>query len=317
MSAADALPSLVAIVGPTGAGKSAVAIEVAEQVGGEIVSADSRLLYRGMDIGTAKPSLADRARVPHHLIDVADPQDTWSLARFRAAAMEAFESIYQRGNLPLLVGGTGLYIRSLLEGWAVSPDGADAQARRGWETIAAQVGADRLYQMLCDTDPDSAARIDRRNVRRVMRALEVHQITGRPASQRPQRRPVAFRSRMVGLDLPRHVLYPRLDARLDDMFNGGLVDEVRRLLDQGVPPEAPSLTAIGYGEVVRHLSGGLTRQQAIDEARRRTRVLVRHQSNWFRASDPAIDWYRSGPGVADVIAAEIRRWLSAGAAMRH
>ncbi|MCJ7511335.1 MAG: tRNA (adenosine(37)-N6)-dimethylallyltransferase MiaA [Anaerolineales bacterium] len=303
---------VVGIVGPTAVGKTRVAIEVAEQIGGEIVSVDSRLLYRGLDIGTDKPSLEDRARVPHHLIDIAEPAETWSLAQFCGAALVTIDEIHARSRLPIVVGGTGQYVRALLEGWALSPGTLDLEVRRGWERTAEQAGADALHAMLAETDPVSAARIDRRNVRRVIRALEVHQITGSPASLRPRRHPVPFQSLVFGLTLPRPELYLRLDARINAMLQRGLVEEVQRLLDRGVPADAPSLSAIGYAQIVRYLLGEWTLARAIEEIRRRSRVLVRQQCNWFRPDDPEIHWVASRPGVERELVRLILRRLPDG-----
>jgi tRNA dimethylallyltransferase len=297
MSVRDGRPALAAIVGPSAVGKSRLAIEIALRLDGEIVSADSRLLYRGMDIGTDKPSLAERERVRHHLIDVAEPAATWSLAEYCREAQAAIASIHRRGRLPILVGGTGQYVRALLEGWALQGGASDPHVRQAWLQLAQRTSAEELYQMLADTDPVSAARIDRRNVRRVLRALEVHQITGMPASLQPRRETVPFRYLVFGITLPREELYRRIDDRIDAMIARGLVDEVKRLLSQGVPPDAPSLSAIGYAQVVRFLEGKCSLETAIAEIRKQSRALVRHQANWLRLTDPEIEWHLGRPGI--------------------
>ena len=308
----DGRPAVVAIVGPSAVGKSRVAIELALRLGGEIVSADSRLLYRCLDIGTDKPTPSDRKRVPHHLIDVADPDETWSLAQYCSAAQAALWAILARSRLPIVVGGTGQYLRALLQGWSLAPGAVDPEVRIGWQQIADSLGSEALHAMLADTDPASAARIDRRNVRRVMRALEVHQITGIPASRQPRRHPVPFHYLVFGLSLPRDELYRRLDARLDEMLRRGLVEEVQRLLAEGVPPDAPSLSAIGYAQIVRCLQGEWPLEKAVAEIRRQSRVLVRHQANWFRPGDALIDWHLARPGVEAELAGEIQRRLAGG-----
>ena len=310
MSVRDERPAVAAIVGPSAVGKSRVAIEIALRLGGEIVSADSRLLYRGMDIGTDKPSLAERERVPHHLVDVAEPTASWSLAEYCRAAQAAIESILRRGRLPILVGGTGQYVRALLEGWVLQHGASDPQVRQAWLRAAERTSAEELYRMLAETDPSSAARIDRRNVRRVLRALEVHQITGMPASDQPRREPVPFSYLVFGLTLPREELYRRLDDRIDGMIACGLVDEVRRLLLQGVPPDAPSLSAIGYAQIVRCLEGRWSLETAIAEIRKQSRALVRHQANWFRLTDPGIEWHLGRPGVEEELVERIKLRLA-------
>jgi tRNA dimethylallyltransferase len=304
------------IVGPTAAGKSRVAIELALRLGGEIVSADSRLLYRGLDIGTDKPPPGQRNRVPHHLIDVADPRETWSLARYCGAATATIDAILARGRLPMVVGGTGQYVRALLQGWSLAPGVSDPEVRDGWQTLADRLGSEALHAMLAETDPASAARIDHRNVRRVIRALEIHQITGIPAGRQRQRAPVPFRYLVFGLSLPREELYRRLDARLDAMLRRGLVAEVAGLLAAGVPADAPSLSAIGYAQVVRYVRGACSLDEALAEIRRQTRSLVRHQANWFRPDDPNIQWFLSRDGVEVELAAAIRAQVSGDRAMR-
>lgn len=313
MTTTDSRPAVVVLVGPSAVGKSRAAIDLALRLAGEIVSADSRLLYRGLDIGTDKPALADRERVPHHLIDVADPGETWSLAQYCRAAQAAIGEILVRKRRPIVVGGTGQYVRALLDGWALTPGAVDPEVRRAWQQVADRVGPDGLYTMLTETDPESAARIDRRNIRRVIRALEVQQITGVPASRQPQRRPVPFRFLVFGLTLPRDQLYRQLDVRLDEMLQRGLIEEVQHLLAQGVPPDAPCLSAIGYAQIVRYLQNDWPLERAIAEIRRQSRVLVRHQANWFRSGDPSIEWHLSQPGVAAQLAESIQRRLAGGA----
>jgi tRNA dimethylallyltransferase len=306
---ASHLPPLVAIVGPTAVGKSACAISLAMGANGEIVSADSRLLYRGMNIGTAKPSAEDRRLVRHHLIDVADPRDTWSLARYRQAALKAIADVQQRAKLPILVGGTGQYVRALLQGWAPLPGTTDAELRARWQGVLEQVGGQRLHAMLAEVDPISAAEIDPRNTRRVLRALEVAQLTGRSASAQRSRKPVPFSALVLGLTLPRQELYSRIDERVDRMFAEGLVDEVQGLLRAGVPPEAPSLSAIGYAQVLAYLRGDVGLSECVVEVKRATRVLVRRQHAWFRPSDPTILWFEAEPGVAETMGRVVRAWL--------
>jgi tRNA dimethylallyltransferase len=311
MTEADRLPPVVILLGPTGVGKTRVALEAAEALGGEIVSADSRLLYRGMDIGTAKPSADEQRRVPHHLIDVADPRETWSLALFAAAAQDALAGIHGRGRLPLVVGGTGQYVRALVEGWQPPPAPSAPDTRRRLEAEAAAQGAEAMHARLASLDPVRAGQIDARNVRRVIRALEIIEITQRPASAQRDRRPPPYRILRLGLWLPREDLYRRIDERLDGMLGAGLVEEVRGLLQAGVSPDAPSLSAIGYRQIVAYLDGRSTLTEAVTHIRRDTRQLVRRQANWFKRDDPAIIWIEARGQAAALCIEAIRRWLGA------
>lgn len=305
-------PPVVAILGPTAVGKTTLSLILAERLGGEIISADSRLIYRGMDIGTAKPTPEQRARIPHHLIDVTEVDNPWSLAVFRAAALEAIAAIHARGRLPLLVGGTGQYITAILEGWSPPALPADASLRSELEAYAETHGSEALHRRLAEIDPDSAARIDRRNVRRVVRALEVARLTGQPASRLRTKAAPPFRVLRVGLTLPRAELYARVDARIDAMLQAGLVEEVRALLEQGLPPDLPAMSGIGYRQIVDHLQGTIGLDEAVQKMRRATRVLIRRQSNWFKADDPSIHWFEARPGVEARIEVLIRDWLEEG-----
>jgi tRNA dimethylallyltransferase len=292
------LPRVVFLVGPTGAGKSAAAVASGEALGGEIISADSRLLYRGLDIGTDKPSPAVRRRVPHHLIDVTDPDRPWSLAEFQSAALDCIRQIHLRGALPLIVGGTGQYVKALLEGWEIPPAPPARDLRDRLEDRAARGGGTELYAELERADPEAAARIDPRNIRRVIRALEVVLSTGKTFSVQRRRGAVGFSPLIIGLNLPRPELYARVDARIDAMLAAGWVAEVRGLLAKGYSPALPAFSALGYGQIVRHLQGELTLEECVIEIRRATRRLIRHQANWFRPDDPEIHWVAGGSSAA-------------------
>jgi tRNA dimethylallyltransferase len=283
-------PPLIAIVGATAVGKTQTAITVAERWNGEIVSADSRLLYRGMDIGTAKPSAEQRSAVVHHLIDVANPDETWSLAVFQQEAAKAIASIQDRGKLPILVGGTGQYMKAILQGWqppALPPQPGLRAALEGW---ADEVGKEGAHARLAMLDPAAAANIDARNVRRTLRALEVIFSTGRRFSAQRGKFGSPYRLLQLGLTRPRPELYARIDQRIDAMLTAGWLDEVRGLLAKGYSPDLPSLSAIGYRELVKHLNGELTLDEAIIEIKRATRAFVRRQGAWFKATDPDITW---------------------------
>ena len=305
------LPPLVCLVGPTAVGKTEVALHLAERLEGEIVSADSRLLYRGMDIGTAKPTVEERQRVPHHLVDVADPDETWSMAQVRAAVLQCAEEITARARLPFLVGGTGQYVRAILEGWDPPPRAHDAAVRERLEALARNAGAEALHARLCEVDPASANRIDARNVRRVVRALEIFETTGKPASTQRRRLPPPYRILTLGLTAPRPVLYARIDARIDAMLVQGWVDEVRGLLARGFDPSLPAFSAIGYRQIIEVVQGKRSLDEAVTDIRRRTRVLVRRQANWFKADDPSIRWYEHSADGVDAMELEIRLWCEA------
>ncbi|MBI5829281.1 MAG: tRNA (adenosine(37)-N6)-dimethylallyltransferase MiaA [Chloroflexi bacterium] len=299
-------PKLLVLVGPTAVGKSALAIQLAERLGGEIISADSRTLYRGLDIGTAKPSPEDRARVPHHLIDVTDPDQPWSLAQYRDAALGHMAAIWQRGRRPMLVGGTGQYVRAVLEGWSIPPRPADPAYRLQLEALAQQHGPDALFAGLQAADPAAAELIDKRNLRRVIRALEVIHATGQPFSAQRQKQSPAYPSVILGLTLPRPILYARIDARVDAMLAHGLVDEVRSLAAR-YDWSLPALSAIGYKQIGMYLRGECDLAEAVRLIKHDTRRYVRQQANWFRAADPAIHWHDVESLDADQWAAEINR----------
>ncbi|HRN51543.1 MAG TPA: tRNA (adenosine(37)-N6)-dimethylallyltransferase MiaA [Anaerolineales bacterium] len=301
---------LVAVLGPTAVGKTETAIAIAERWNGEIVSADSRLLYRGMDIGTAKPSAAELARVRHHLIDIANPDETLSLAVFQQQAVAAIANIHSRGKLPLLVGGTGQYMQAILEGWvppALPPQPALRAALEQWRK---QIGGDALHTRLAVLDPAAAANIDRRNVRRTLRALEVIFATGRRFSAQRGQAPSPYRVLRLGLTRPRPELYARIDARIDAMLAAGWLDEVRCLLAAGYAPSLPSLSAIGYAQLAQHLAGELTLDEAGTEIKRLTRSFVRRQYAWFKPADPDIHWVDlTQPGAERAIDTAIASFL--------
>jgi tRNA dimethylallyltransferase len=306
----DRRPRLIIILGPTAAGKTEAALSLALCINGEIISADSRLLYRGMDIGTAKPTLEQRARVPHHLIDVADPDQTWSLPLFQRAAQQAIAEVGSRQRLPFLVGGTGQYLRAVLEGWSVPLTQPDMHLRAALENWADEIGPQGLHARLASLDPDAAARIDYRNLRRTIRALEVVLRSGRPfSSQRRHSRPL-YRSLSLGVNMPRPVLYARIDSRIEAMLSAGLVSEVKSLLDRGYPPDLPALSAIGYREIVAYLQGAVSLDEAVMRIKRRTRQFVRRQANWFKEDDPDIHWFIDNPHLIDEMEAAIQLWLS-------
>lgn len=291
------LRRLVAIVGATGTGKSAIALELAQRLGGEIVNADSRQVYRGMDIGTAKPSLEDRRKVRHHLYDITNPADGYSLAQYQREARAALDAIWARDNFAWLVGGTGQYVWGLFEAWQVPEVEPDEALRIELEAFAAASGHEALHARLATVDPVAAERIDGRNIRRVIRAIEVFEKSGRPISDWQQKGNPDFEFLLFGIDVDRKVLYPRVDGRVGAMFEGGLLDEVRALLDAGLSPSAPAMSSISYAETVKHLAGELTLAEAVQKTQIATHRLIRSQDQWFRRDDKRITWVHDADDI--------------------
>ena len=277
---------LIAVVGATATGKTAASIRLAQQFDGEVVGADSRQVYRYMDIGTAKPTTMEMKAARHHLVDVVDPDEPFSLGNWLDLANEAIEDIWTRGNLPLLVGGTGQYIWALLEGWRVPRVPPQPELR---EELAARDAID-LASELRRVDPEADAYIDPRNVRRVIRALEVQAVTGKPLSYWRTKEPPEFESLVLGLALSRHALYGRIDDRVEQMFEAGLVEEVRGLLHRGYARNVPSMSGIGYRDVCEYLAEEHSLADAIGRTKTGTHRLARHQNSWFKPGDERIRW---------------------------
>ena len=299
-------PPLILIVGPTAVGKTEIAIELAERLNGEIVSADSRLFYRGMNIGTAKPSREEQARVPHHLIDVVNPDEILSLAVFQLKARDAIVSIHTRNKLPFLVGGTGQYIRAVTEGWTPPEVKPDEHLRDELTKQKEENGIYWLHEKLKVLDLEAAEKIDARNFRRTIRALEVILTTGKKFSEQRGQSDSPYQLVTIGLMRPRTELYARVDARIESMFANGFLNEVKSLLEKGYSPTLPTMSAIGYRECVEVLEGQLKLEEAKQAIRRATRIFVRRQANWFKESDPNIAWFKVEEGVIDEIEKTIR-----------
>ena len=279
----------VAIVGPTGVGKSALAMKLAQDLNGEIVSADSRQIYRYMDIGTAKPSPEEQALVPHHLINIAEPDEAFDLAQYLEAGCQAVGEIISRGRVPIVAGGSGLYVWALLEGWQVPKVAPDTAFRKTLEDRAARGESGCLFEELKHLDPEAAGRIDPRNVRRVIRALEIKQNPGlaaQPAKIKPE-----FESLVVGLTEKREALYARIDDRVDGMVDRGLVDEVRGLISRRYSPELPAMSGIGYRQIAAFVQGKITLEEAVQQVKNESHRLVRMQYNWFSPKDDRIHWF--------------------------
>lgn len=282
--------TVLAVVGPTATGKTALSLALAERLPIEVVSADSRMVYRWMNIGTAKPSAAEQRRAPHHLIDVIDPDEPYAVALYQQQALAAISRIHRRGRLPVLVGGSGLYVRAVCDGLQIPHVPPDPALREALEAQAAREGWPALQAELVKVDPESAARIDPRNVRRVIRALEVQRATGRPFSGWQQRRPPPFHTVFVGLDLPREALYQRIDQRVQEQIDAGLIEEVQLLMARGYDSTLTSMSGFGYREIGQYLRGELDQMTAIERYQQATRHFSRRQLTWFRP-DKRIQWF--------------------------
>jgi len=302
-------PPLVVILGPTAIGKTALAIPVAQVFEAEIISADSRQIYTGMDIGTAKPTPAERAIVPHHLLDVITPDETFTLAQYQRAAYDAIELLHARGRLPLMVGGTGQYLTAVLEGWGIPEVPPNPDLRAELEAFALEHGARALHDRLREYDPAAAERIDHRNVRRVVRALEVCLETGTPISVLQRKQQPPYRVLQFGLTMPREDLYARADARIDRMVQAGLLDEVRGLLAAGYSWDSPAMSGLGYAQWKPYMEGTATLEEVIAAIRHDTRAYIRRQYTWFKGHDTGIYWLDVREIMPDSIIAWIQNWL--------
>ena len=280
-------PTLRVVVGPTAAGKSDLAVAIAERLGGEVVNADSMQLYRGMDIGTAKLSPAERRGVPHHLLDIWEVTETASVAEYQRLARDVVDDLLRRDVTPVVVGGSGLYVRALLD--PIEFPGTDPAVRTRLEKELAMLGAPALHARLTSRDPAAGAAILPTNGRRIVRALEVVEITGRPFTAVLPPHTSLYAATQIGLDVPRPELDRRIDQRVDRMWQRGLVDEVRSLDDRGLREGKTASRALGYAQVLRMLDGAWSEEQAIAETKKATRRFARRQDTWFRR-DPRVTW---------------------------
>lgn len=305
MTTAEARPLLV-IVGPTASGKTALSLALAARFQGEVVSADSRLFYTGMDIGTAKPAPAERAAVPHHLIDIRTPDQTVTLGEYQRLAYAAIDAVQARGHLPVLVGGTGQYVSAVVEGWGIPRVAPQRRLRRALGAL----GRDELYRWLLALDPEAAAKIHPNNVRRVVRALEVTLVSGQPISELQRRRPPAYDMLVIGLDAGRETLYERIDRRVDAMMAAGLLAEVEALHEAGYDWRLPAMSGLGYQQLGAYVRGELPLEEAIERIKFETHRFVRQQYTWFRPDDSRIHWFDIGDTDVEARAARlVARWL--------
>jgi tRNA dimethylallyltransferase len=296
---------LIAILGPTAVGKSALALRLAQELRGEIISADSRQVYRGMDIGTAKPSAAEQHLVPHHLIDLVNPDEPFTLAEYQRLAYAAIAQVHAHGNVPFFVGGTGLYVRAVLEGLSIPRVAPNLERRKELEREDALV----LFARLQRLDPLAASKIDPHNKRRVIRALEVCETAGKPISELQKLNTPNYRVLRIGLTMPRDEIYKRINARVDQMITAGFIDEVCALLARGYSADLPAMSGLGYRQIAAHLSGKCTREEAIHSLKRDTRRFVHHQYSWFRLDDVRIRWFDISMTSATAIGEMVARFL--------
>ncbi|MYC06269.1 MAG: tRNA (adenosine(37)-N6)-dimethylallyltransferase MiaA [Chloroflexi bacterium] len=320
-------PKILVIVGPTGIGKSALGMRLARDFDGEIIGADSRQVYRQMSIGTAKPSDADRAEIPHHLVDIINPDERYSLALFLRDAKQAIHNTKtKRARLPIVVGGTGQYIWGLLESWRIPQVKPNAKMRASLERRLEMEGLATLYDELQRLDAAAAARIDRRNPRRVVRALEValssatsratastneQQRATEDDADRSRKNPPDFDAMVIGVTMERAALYDRIDSRIDAQMADGWLEEVRQLLDSGYGMQHSAMSGLGYAELIRHLDGELTLDEAVQRIKFRTHKYARKQYNWFRLTDDRIRWLDAPVSDTEYarLADDVRAWL--------
>lgn len=286
-----AKPKIIGVVGPTASGKTDYAIGLAKERGGEVVSCDSMQIYRHMDIGTAKPTSEERQEIPHHMIDIAEPEENFSVARFVKLARECIDDILERGKIPVLCGGTGLYFDSIINNLEFSEMETDEEYRQSLNALAEEKGCEFVHRMLREVDPRSADAIHPNNLKRVIRALEIYKVSGKPKSvlDREQRGEPLYEGEIFGLSRPRDVLYDRINRRVDIMMEQGLLEEVKTLLSMGISPKATSMQAIGYKELVWYLDGTLPLKEAVDKIKQESRRYAKRQITWFKRN-PDIIW---------------------------
>lgn len=284
------MKKIVAIVGPTGIGKSNLAIRLCQKINSEIISADSRQVYRFMDIGTAKPDIEERALIPHNLIDIINPDESFSLAEYQQLCKLLIDDMHGRNIVPFLVGGSGQYVWAVLEGWNIPKVIPDIEYRDMLEKKAAEIGKEELYRELQSVDPEAAARIDASNVRRVIRALEIAGNAIDDKTRQRNKNPV-YDALIIGLTTSRDEIYRRIDDRIDTMIENGLVEEVKELVKRGYKLDLPSMSAIGYKQIGMFLKGELSLEEAIQQIKYETHRYVRSQYNWFKLKDDRIKWF--------------------------
>ncbi len=299
------LPWVIMILGATAVGKTDLSIELAERINGEIISVDSRLFYRGMNIGTAKPSIEERECVPHHLIDICDPNEHWSLSKLKVEAQRLISDIQNRGKVPICVGGTGQYINALTQGWVIPKIEENPELRSALNSWAEEIGRTELYRKLQMIDPIAAEKMEPNNLRRTIRAIEVIFSTGRLFSEQRKKEDLPYRVYQVGLQRDRSEIFERLEKRVDLMMQQGFLQEVEQLLAKGYSRDTRAFSAIGYSQLTSYLSNEIDLEDAIDDIKRQTKKFVRRQNTWFKQTDPEINWYQMNQNPLESIISDL------------
>jgi tRNA dimethylallyltransferase len=302
-------PPLLIILGPTAIGKTSLAIDLATQLNGEIIGADSRQVYKYMDMGTAKPTPEQQQAVKHHLIDVVAPDENLTLAQYQRLAYAAIDDVLAHGKFPMLVGGTGQYLTAVEEGWSIPEVPPNENLREKLEAEAEAIGYEAFHQKLIMVDPQAAEKIHPNNVRRVVRALEVYMETGTPISILQQKQPPPYRIRILGLRMQREALYQQADKRVDMMIADGFVDEVKSLLASGYAASLPSMSALGYRELVSYIQGNIALDAAIELTKFSTHDFIRRQEIWFRGHDNGILWHNVTELDTNTILKSVSGWM--------
>ena len=305
-------PTLIVIVGPTAVGKSSLALHLASCFSGEVVNSDSRQVYRGMEIGTAAPSRENYAYVPHHLYGIVDPDDGFNIAQFIPLASQAIQGVHERGNLPILVGGTGQYINGLVQGWTTPRVPPNPVLREQLVAKLAEDGIAALMRRLEELDPLAAARVDTRNPRRIIRAIEVREVAGStPGAVQNQTPP--YNSFLIGLTTSsRAELHQRIDERVDQMIDDGWIPEVRALIKKGYSQDLPALSSMGYRELIQFLAGEMSLEETVRLIKVSHHRLARNQYTWFKPTDSRINWFVTGEGYKLQVEVALREWLNNG-----
>ena len=307
-------PGIVVVAGPTASGKSAVAVELCRRIGGEVVSADSMQVYRGRDVGTAKATREEMGGVPHHMLDVADPDVSFSAAMYGEMAERAVKDSRSRGLVPVVCGGTGLYIDALTRPMGFARPGDEVIRKRLTEEAEAPGGKERLHEKLMRIDPETAGRLSPNDIRRVVRGLEIYELTGKSQTELNRldaEKEEKYNTFMFALEWPREVLYRRIDLRVDEMIRRGLVEEVRRLLDKGLSAGSTAMQALGYKEIAQYLSGEISLEEAADRVKMGSRHYAKRQISWFKRDKRTV-WIPAEGKTAGEIAGEIEKRIGYG-----
>jgi tRNA dimethylallyltransferase len=302
-------PPLIIILGATAVGKTKLSIELAQRLNGEIIGADSRQIYGHMDIGTAKPSPDEQKQIPHHMIDIINPDYNLTVAEYQDMAYQKINDLHEQKKLPFLVGGTGQYLSAVEEGWSIPRVPPNPEIRAEFEAYVVEHDAQALHEKLQKVDVVSAEKIHPNNVRRVIRALEVYRVTGEPISKLQEKKPPPYRILTYGLKLDRDILYPRVDKRVDSMIENGFIEEVQTLLDMGYSRTLPSMSGLGYLELAEYLLDGTPLDEAIEKTKFSTHDFIRRQDVWFRGHDNGILWHNVEELDVNAIEQSICDWL--------